>query len=107
MYRVFDFECPECGDVQEHLIQGEDAVLCDLCTVSMKRLPAAPRLDYNSFWLAGMESGDRWQKWRKDRQKREEKAQETHGTYSYTGQSSKWETTEIINSNGERLKKVR
>jgi predicted nucleic acid-binding Zn ribbon protein len=106
MLRVFDYECPECGDIQEHMIRGDEVPNCDLCCVSMRRLPAAPRLDYNGFWLAGMESGDRWNKVRRSRQKLEERSLERHGTYSHTGQSSAWDKTELVNERGERLKKV-
>ncbi len=108
MLRVFDFECTECGDIQEHFIRGDEVPTCDLCGVLMKKLPAAPRLDYNGFWLAGMESGDRWTKMRKQKQKLEERSLKDHGTYSYSGQRSTWDKGgELVDKSGERYKKVR
>jgi len=107
MLRMFDFKCPECCRIEEHLIQDEEDVPCSDCGVTMKRMVAAPRLDYKGFWLAGMESGDRWTKTRSEHQKRQERAKENHDSYSIGGQRNQWDNTpEVKSNNGERLKKV-
>lgn len=73
----------------------------------MRRLVPAPRLDYKGFWLAGMESGERWTKTRARHQKLQQRAKDTHDTYSPTGQHEAWDTEPVVKSNnGERLKKV-
>lgn len=108
MPKLYDFRCPECDTIEEHLQWNDEDVHCSTCGVEAIRLVPAPRLDYKSFWAAGMESGDRWTKVRKQHMAAEKRAMEKHGTYSVGGQSNSWDSEPVItNRNGERLKKVR
>lgn len=107
MPRMYDFRCPDCGTLEEHLQWKDEDVHCSYCGVVATRTMPAPRLDYKGMWLAGMESGDRWNKVRSNHQRREERAKREHGTYSLGGQTNSWDREAVVTSNGERLTKVR
>jgi hypothetical protein len=67
MIRVFDFECSECGNIEEKYISSDTRTsLCSKCNQQSNRLLAMPRskLDPHSGDFAGATI-----KWAKQRQK--------------------------------------
>ena len=107
MPRLYDFKCPQCEGIEEHLQWNDEDVHCSDCGVVARRLVPAPRLDYKAFWRQGMESGDKWNEVRKRHMRAEKVAKERHDTYSIGGQTNSWDSTTIVNESGEQLKKVR
>jgi hypothetical protein len=67
MIRVFDFECSECGSIEEKFIHSDVRTsVCSTCNQQSNRLIASPRskLDPHSGDFAGATI-----KWAKQRQK--------------------------------------
>ena len=75
MIRVFDFECSECGSIEEKYVHSDTRIsVCSKCNQQSNRKLAAPRsnLDPHSGDFAGATI-----KWAKQRQKQIERERST------------------------------
>lgn len=45
MLRLYDFQCPSCGETIERLVQPDEKVRCLKCQIHMDRLIPAPKIN--------------------------------------------------------------
>lgn len=56
---LYEFECPECGEIREEIVYGNQAVVCKHCQVIMEKLfPKSVKIRWGNGFIGSVKPHD-------------------------------------------------